>query len=83
MEVGKTVLALDLVDPQFDLAERVVLVLLEVGKRDLEDTALESVVGVLQTSGAVNEGLPNTIGSQPLSALAHIFTRLLAFLFCI
>lgn len=57
VEVGQAVLALDLVDSQADLAERVVLILLEIGERNLEDTALESVVGVLETGGAVDQGL--------------------------
>lgn len=60
MEVGQAVLALDLVDTELDLAERVVLVLLEVGQGNLEDAALESVVCVLQTGRAVDEGLANT-----------------------
>lgn len=60
VEVGQAVLALDLVDAQLDLAEAVVLILLEVGEGSLEDTALERVVGVLQTGGAVDEGLADT-----------------------
>lgn len=69
MKVGETVLALDLVNSQLDLTERMVLVLLEVGKGDLKDPALESFVGVLETGGAVDESLSNTINSKPLSAL--------------
>jgi hypothetical protein len=60
VEVGQAVLALDLVDSQADLAERVVLILLEIGERNLEDTTLKSVVGVLDTGGTVDEGLANT-----------------------
>lgn len=60
VEVGQAVLALDLVDAELDLAERVVLVLLEIGERDLEYPALEGVVCVLQTGGAVDEGLADT-----------------------
>jgi hypothetical protein len=60
VEVGQAVLALDLVDAQLDLAEAVVLILLEVGEGSLEDAALEGVVGVLQTGGAVDEGLADT-----------------------
>jgi hypothetical protein len=62
VEVGQAVLALNLIDSQADLAERVVLILLEIGERNLEDTALKSVVGVLDTGGAVDEGLANTFG---------------------
>jgi hypothetical protein len=38
-----------------------VLVLLEIGQGDLDNSALEGVVGVLQTGGAVDEGLTDTI----------------------
>lgn len=61
VEVGQTILALDLIHAELDLAESVVLVVLEVGKRDFEDTALQGVVGVLQTAGAVDEGLADTV----------------------
>lgn len=37
-----------------------VLILLEIGEGSLEDAALERVVGVLQTGGAVDEGLADT-----------------------
>lgn len=60
MEVGQTVLSLDLVDAEADLAERVVLILLEIGQGDLDDASLEGIVGVLQTGGAVDEGLADT-----------------------
>jgi len=60
VEVGQAVLALDLVDAELDLAEGMVLVLLEIGERDLEYPALEGVVCVLQTGGAVDEGLADT-----------------------
>lgn len=62
VEVGQAVLALNLIDSQANLAERVVLILLEIGERNLEDTALKSVVGVLETGGTVDEGLANTCG---------------------
>lgn len=64
VEVGQAVLALDLVDAELDLAERVVLILLEIGERDLEYPSLEGVVGVLQTGGAVDEGLADTAEGQ-------------------
>lgn len=46
MEVGQAVLALDLVNPQLDLAEGLLLILVEVGERNLNDAALEGVVRV-------------------------------------
>jgi hypothetical protein len=60
VEVGQAVLALDLVDAELDLAERMVLILLQIGERDLEYPALESIVCVLHTGGAVDEGLADT-----------------------
>lgn len=60
VEVGETVLALDFVDAELHLAESVIFVVLEIGERDLEDTALQGVVGVLQTGGSVDEGFSNT-----------------------
>lgn len=60
VEVGEAVLALDFVDTELDLAESVVFVVLEIGERDLEDTALQGIVGVLQTGGSVDEGFSNT-----------------------
>lgn len=63
VEVGKAVLALDLVDTQLNLAERVILVLLQIGEGDLEDSTLEGIVRVLQTGGSVDQGLANTTHS--------------------
>jgi len=61
VEVGQAVLALDLIDTELDLAESMVLILLEIGQGHLEDTALEGIVGVLETGGAVHKGLANTV----------------------
>jgi hypothetical protein len=60
VEVGQAVLALDLVDTKLDLAERVVLVILETGERNLEYPALQGIVRVLDTGSAVDEGLADT-----------------------
>lgn len=57
VEVGKQVLALDLVNSQLDLLEGVVLLALQIGKRHLEDSALEVVVGKSQTGGSVDQSL--------------------------
>jgi len=45
-ERGKAVLAGDVLDPQLDLSERLLLVVVEVGEGELDDTALKRVVGV-------------------------------------
>lgn len=60
MEVGKAVLALNFVNPQANLTERMILILLEVSEGDLEDTSLERIVRVLETSRAVHKSLANT-----------------------
>jgi hypothetical protein len=60
VEVGQAVLALHLVYAELDLAESVVLIVLEIGERDFEDAALQSIVGVLETGCAINQGLANT-----------------------
>jgi len=64
VEVGQAVLALDLVDTELNLAESVVLILLEIGERDLDDAALQGVVGVLETSGPVDKSLADTAESR-------------------
>jgi hypothetical protein len=52
VEVGQAVLALDLIDAELDVAERLLLVLVEVGERQLKDPALQGVVGGLcETEG--------------------------------
>ena len=61
MEVGQAVLPLDLIDTKLDLSERVVLVLLQIRQRNLEDSALQCIVCVLETGGSVDKGLPNAV----------------------
>lgn len=61
VESSQAALALDLVDAEANLAERVALILLEISERDLDDASLEGIVGVLQTGGAVDEGLADTV----------------------
>jgi hypothetical protein len=60
VEVGQAVLALNLVDTELDLSECVVLILLEIRQRNLEDSALQCVVCVLETSGSVDKSLADT-----------------------
>jgi hypothetical protein len=63
VEVGQAVLSLDLVDTELDLAESVVLILLQIGQRNLEDSALQRIVGVLETGGSVDKSLSDTTNS--------------------
>jgi len=72
VEVGQTVLSLDLVDAEADLAERVVLILLEIGQGDLDDASLEGIVGVLQTGGAVDEGLADISDVERVRSLDRV-----------
>ncbi len=60
MKIGKTVLALDFVDSELDFSERMVFIVLEVGKGDFEDAAFECVVGVFETGRAIDEGFANS-----------------------
>ena len=62
VEVCQAVFSLHLVDAQLDLAEGVVLVVLQVRERDFEDTAFEGVVGGFEAGGAVDEGFADTVG---------------------
>lgn len=68
VEVGQAVLALNLVDAELDLAEGVVLILLQVGEGDLDDAALQGVVGVLETGGAVDKSLADTVAATVRSS---------------
>jgi hypothetical protein len=61
VEVGQTVLALNLVHTKLNLAESMVFIVLQVSERDLENSTLQGVIGVLETTGAVDQSLPNTI----------------------
>ena len=61
VEVGETVLSLDLIDTKLDLSECVVLILLQICQRNLEDSALQCIVCVLETSGSVDEGLADAV----------------------
>ena len=72
VEVGEAVLALHLVDAELDLAERVVLILLEIGEGDLEDATLERIVGVLQTGGAVDKSLANIANGESGGSLKGV-----------
>jgi hypothetical protein len=60
VEVGQAVLSLDLIDTELDLSESVVLILLEIGQRNLEDSSLQCIVCVLETGGSVDKGLSDT-----------------------
>lgn len=72
VEVGQAVLALNLVDAELDLAERVVLVLLQIRQRNLEDAALQGIVRVLETGGAVDEGLADAAKSVSIVMIGSV-----------
>lgn len=73
VEVGQAVLALNLVHPKLNLAESVVLVLLEVGEGDLQNPTLQSIVGVLETGGAVHKSLADTGHGVSQDVLSLLF----------
>lgn len=60
VEVGQAVLSLNLVHPELDLSECVVLILLEIRQRNLENSALQCIICVLETGGSVDESLADT-----------------------
>jgi hypothetical protein len=60
-KVCETVLSLDFVDTELDLAEGVFLVVLQVREGDFENTSLQGIVGVLQPRGAVHERLAHLL----------------------
>jgi hypothetical protein len=61
MKIGQAVLSLDLIDPELDLSECVVLILLQIRQRNLEDSALQCIVCVLEAGGSVDEGLADAV----------------------
>lgn len=60
VEVGQAVLSLNFIHTELDLSECVVLIALEIGQGNLEDSALQRVVCVLETSSPVHKSLSNT-----------------------
>ncbi len=60
VEIRQAVFPLHFVHAQLDLAECVALVFLQIGEGDLEDAALECIVGVFETGRAVDEGFADT-----------------------
>ena len=76
VEVRQAVLSLDLIDSQADLTEGVILVLLQIGQRDLNNPSLQSIVRVLQTGRAVHQGLADTrsfVRSAGCNMVAFVF----------
>ncbi len=61
VEVGLAVLTLNFVYPEVDFSGCVLLILLWVGKGTLEYPSLQSIVGILETGGTVNECLSDTM----------------------
>jgi hypothetical protein len=56
VEVGKAILSLNLVNTKFDLAERLLFILIEVTEGDLDDTTLERVVCIFCAMADMKEG---------------------------
>ena len=59
VEVSQAILSLDLIDTELDLSECVVLILLQVRQRNLENSSLQCIICVLETRGSVYKSLPN------------------------
>ena len=69
MEVGQAVLALNFVDTELDLSECVVLILLKIRQRNLENSALQRIVCVLETGSSIDESLSDAV--KKLDAEGH------------
>lgn len=61
MKVGQAIFALDLVHSELDLSKGMVLILLQIGQRYLDNTTLERIVGVFETGRSVYQRLPDAI----------------------
>ena len=57
VEVGQAVLSLDFVNLETDLSERVFLVVVQIGQRNLKNTVLQVVIGIFQTLSSVDKSL--------------------------
>jgi hypothetical protein len=69
VEVGKAVLALNLVDAELDLPEGVLVILVEVSEGELKDATLQEVSGVLETRRTVDKGLADVTGVEDAGRL--------------
>ena len=78
VEVGQTVLSLDLVHTKLNLTESVVFVVLQVGKGNLENPALERVVCIFETTGAVHQSLSHTLELLVSRSPIHMVSVLLS-----
>ena len=59
MKISQAVFALHLVDPKLDFSERMILVFLQIRKRNFKYSPLQRVIRILKTSGSVYECFPN------------------------
>ena len=59
MKISQAIFALHFVDPKLDFSESMILVFLQVGKRNFKYPPLQRVIRILETSGSVYECFPN------------------------
>lgn len=65
VEVGETRVSGNLLNAKLDLSEKEILVVVQIGERDLDDTSLQTVGRRLETSSTVDNGLSEvTLGEN-------------------
>ena len=78
MEVGEAVLSLNLVNAKFNLAERLLFILVQVTERDFDDTTLERVICIFCARADMNKVIADERNSRTQSlraidqGLAHV-----------
>jgi hypothetical protein len=79
VEVGQHILALNILNPELDVTERLVLILLEISKRDLDDAAKKGVLRELCLWARQDENGPDGNGGCNNNVLvpAVLFTGVL------
>mmetsp|Transcript_4555 Transcript_4555/g.6925 ORF Transcript_4555/g.6925 Transcript_4555/m.6925 type:complete len:208 (+) Transcript_4555:159-782(+) len=64
VEVGETVVSLNVLDTELDLTVTNIIVVLEIGEGDLDNTSLKSVRGNLLTGGFGDDSLSEVLGLE-------------------
>ena len=79
MEVSEAVLALDLIDPQFNLAEGLVLILDKIRQVDFDNATLERVIGISfdRAIRSVNTEGPVINSRRPCDLFTRVFPTFL------
>lgn len=69
MEIGQAVLPLYFIHPQLDFTKRMILIFLEIRKRDLENATFQSIIRILKTGCPIDEGFANAVDVSVCSSI--------------